>query len=78
MQQTAVTQVQARWRGHKQRRAFLQVRAHMVLLQAAARRAIARRAYLQTLTAVVVLQSGWRARQSRLLLKSIKVRVTSP
>ncbi len=73
MQGMAVTRIQARWRGRKQRLVFLQVRAYIVLLQTAVRHFNARRAYLQTQAAVVILQSAWKARQARRLLKSLKV-----
>ena len=73
LRHSAATCIQASWRGHKQRTAFLHILAQVIRLQAAARRGNARRAYFRAQAAIVVLQSAWRAKQSRLLLKHIKV-----
>ena len=69
-QHCAATRIQARWRGSRQCRQFQLTVVQVILVQSIFRCRSARKAYLRTKSAVTVIQLAWRARQSRMLLRS--------
>ena len=69
-QHCAAACIQARWRGLRQRKQYQLTVFKVVLVQSTFRCRSARKACLRTKAAVTVVQLAWRARQSRMLLRS--------
>ena len=68
-----VTKLQAMRRGARQRKAYLQKRRHLVLLQAAFRAFPVRMQFLQAKGAAIWIQTCWRRHQAQQHLTRIKV-----